>query len=202
MRLSSLLWLGGALGAVAVAHTHPEATSIVVIDAALVSFGVGYALGATGQQTAQTEAQPVARTIPNLSEAPNGFEPIRDLSYEYKTDTVKERDPRLKQWAYAVAYNNAPMTQKKWAGRKRLFSRPEYERWINCLTERQVTTFVNPLDPSRGYKPNGAAGWMTIKNIADGREYIPLPVAVLSQEQMRYVSARMRERYAVGEGND
>jgi hypothetical protein len=39
-----------------------------------------------------------------------------------------------------------------------------------------------------------------IKDIADTRVYIPLPSAVLSEEQIRFVSARMREAPPVGEG--
>jgi hypothetical protein len=122
--------------------------------------------------------------------------------YQQDLAQVKQRDSRLQQWAYAVAYNNAPMTQKKWCGGKRLFSKPEYERWISCLLEKQVLTFANPKNPAGGYKPNGAQGWQTIKSIADNKTYIPLPAAVLSQEQVRFVSARLRERSAVGEGRE
>jgi hypothetical protein len=137
--------------------------------------------------------QPVERKFINLSE---------DRAYAQETTQVKQRDPRLQQWAYAVAYNNAPMTQKKWCGGKRLFSKPEYERWIACLLEKGVITFANPKNPAGGYKPNGAEGWSTIKNIADMRTYIPLPTAILSQEQIRFVSARMRATPPAGEGMD
>jgi hypothetical protein len=143
-----------------------------------------------------------ARRIPNLNETPNGFQPIGNLTYETAVKSVKleKRDPRIVQWAYAVAYNNAPMKQTKWCGGKRLFSKPEYGRWIACLLEKEIITFANPKNPAGGYKPNGARGWQKIKDIADTRAYIPLPAATMTEAGARFVSARVREGLRVGEG--
>ena len=146
-----------------------------------------------------------APDLNKAAETPSGWIPLRHgVKLEYTTVSVREKklDPRLKQWAFAVAYNNAPITQKKWGGRKRLFSRPEYERWMAELLKREIVTFVNPRDPSRGYRPNGVNGWKKIRDIANGKDYIPLPAATLSEAGVRYVSARMRERSGVGQGRD
>jgi hypothetical protein len=201
------LFTGFAVGNV-LPISDPKTDSIAfVAGGALILLGW---VGVTRLDSApgvEVEPAPVVeRRIPNLNDAPkapNGFMSLRELNYNetaVKSVKLQQRDPRLIQWAYAVAYNNAPMVQKKWCGGKRLFSKPEYERWIACLLDKKIITFVNPKNPAGGYKPNGAMGWRMIKDIADTRVYIPLPSAVLSEEQIRFVSARMREAPPVGEG--
>lgn len=195
---------GFAVGNVLPVSDHATDTYAFVAGGALILLGW---VGVSRQNEAPgVEVEPVVeRHIPNLNDAPpvsNGFVRLTDAVYPstVKAEKLQQRDPRLIQWAYAVAYNNAPMTQKKWCGGKRLFSKPEYERWIACLLDKKILTFANPKNPAGGYKPNGALGWRMIKDIADTRVYIPLPSAVLSEEQIRFVSARMREASAVGEG--
>jgi hypothetical protein len=198
------LFTGFAVGNV-LPISDPKTDSI-----AFVAGGALILLGWVGvtrlDSTPGVEVEPapvVERRIPNLNDAPNGFMSLRELNYNetaVKSVKLQQRDPRLIQWAYAVAYNNAPMKQTKWCGGKRLFSKPEYERWIACLLDKKIITFANPKNPAGGYKPNGAMGWRMIKDIADTRVYIPLPSAVLSEEQIRFVSARMREAPPVGEG--
>jgi hypothetical protein len=185
--------------------SDPKTDSVAfAVGLLLVSVGVaGVTRQEKGEPTGVELVQTEPRRIPNLNAAPNGFTPLRDLTYESAVKSVKleKRDPRLQQWAYAVAYNNAKMTQTKWCGGKRLFSKPEYERWIACLLDKEIITFANPKNPAGGYRPNGAKGWQAIKQIADGTLYVPLPSAVLSQEQIRFVSARMRDGLSVGEGS-
>jgi hypothetical protein len=127
--------------------------------------------------------------------------PIKVDGLVYASDTirVKERDPRIIQWAYAVTYENSPLTQSKWAGRKRLFSKPEYVRWIGGLLKDKIVVPVNLKSHSSTYRPNGAQGRKTIKDLADGRIYIPLPVANLTELDTQFLSARMREPVSVGE---
>jgi hypothetical protein len=207
------LTLGATLTGFAVGNvlpiSDPKTDSIAfVAGGALILLGW---VGVTRLDSApgvEVEPAPVVeRRIPNLNDAPkapNGFMSLRELNYNetaVKSVKLQQRDPRLIQWAYAVAYNNAPMKQTKWCGGKRLFSKPEYERWIACLLEKKIITFANPKNPAGGYKPNGAMGWRMIKDIADTRVYIPLPSAVLSEEQIRFVSARMREANSLGQGS-
>jgi hypothetical protein len=178
---------------------------VFVLGMASVGVGVAGVRWQEGRGEPEEVPAPVSepRHIPNSNPAPNEFMSIGNLTYEtaVKTPKMEQKDARLLQWAYAVAYNNAPMTQKKWCGGKRLFSKPEYERWISCLLEKEVIKFANPKNPAGGYRVNGAQGWQTVKKIADGVIYIPLPAAVLTQEQIRFVSARMRDASRVGEGS-
>jgi hypothetical protein len=202
--------VGTAFTGFAVGHAlrpvYDPMTDSILFVAGMALWGAG-ALGVHYQEKrAPVEAPELpaveTRHIPNLNAAPNGFTSLRELkAYEFKTETVKQQDPRLKQWAYAVAYNGAKMTQKKWSGGKRLFSRGEYERWIACLLDNGIIAPENPRNPSGTYKPNGAAGWSEIKKIADGTRYIPLPAAVMSEAGARFVSARVREGNSAGQGS-
>jgi hypothetical protein len=178
----------GATGATAIER---RGETDAETDGVIVDWNTGQILPPNPPRPTESDLNPILRVDGKIHAV-----------YQQDLAQVKQRDSRLQQWAYAVAYNNAPMTQKKWCGGKRLFSKPEYERWISCLLEKQVLTFANPKNPAGGYKPNGAQGWQTIKSIADNKTYIPLPAAVLSQEQVRFVSARLRERSAVGEGRE
>jgi hypothetical protein len=202
------LFTGFAVGNV-LPVSDPKTDSIAfVAGGALILLGW---VGVTRLDSApgvEVEPAPVQeRRIPNLNDAPkapNGFMSLRELNYNetaVKSVKLQQRDPRLIQWAYAVAYNNAEMKQKKWAGGKRLFSRGEYERWIACLLEKRIIVPANPKAANSAYKPNGAAGWQQIKKIADRVDYIPLPSAVMSEEGRRFVSAQARERYSLGQGS-
>jgi hypothetical protein len=200
------MFTGFAVGH-ALRPTYDPMTDSILFVAGMALWGAGIA-GVKYQERGAPVAlpeQPVIeprRVIPNLNDAPVGFTSLRELkAYEYKTETVKQQDPRLIQWAYAVAYKGAKMTQKKWSGGKRLFSRGEYERWIACLLDKGIIAPENPRNPSGTYKPNGAGGWSEIKKIADGTRYIPLPAAVMSEAGARFVSARVREGLRVGEGS-
>jgi hypothetical protein len=165
----------------------------------------GYYLAAAGKIWQEYEAhggKPAENSFAPVPEIQNGFTPLRINTYQSTVDQVKERDPRLAQWAYAVAYNGTSMIQTKWAGRKRLFSKPEYVRWTGELLKREIIVPINPRSGSSTYKPNGAAGWQQIKDIADMRTYIPLPAATFTEKDTHFLRARMREASAVGEGLD
>jgi hypothetical protein len=133
---------------------------------------------------------------PEPEPPPVGFTTIRSIP-ELDTDrvypslavNVEARDPRIKQWAWAVAYSNSPMTQAKWAGGKRPFSKPEYEAWMKSLLERGVVVPKYAKGNQGGFRPNGAAGWQFIKGLADGREYIPLPQVDRSKSEYLWVRA-------------
>ena len=197
-------WVWHNVGGIDGAFTGLALQGAGLMHSAYLMLAAKYEVYFSSRETAGNPVafEPLEKSYSDLNKAPNGFTSLRGNVYQSTVKEVKERDPRLQQWAYAVAYNNAPMTQKKWCGGKRLFSKPEYERWISCLLEKEIIAFVNPKNPVGGYKPNGAAGWQTIKDISDGRDYIPLPAAVLSQEQIRFVSARLRAGVSVGEGMD
>lgn len=123
----------------------------------------------------------------------NGFVSIRNLNtpntLESVAVNVQQRDPRIKQWAMAVTYSKTPMTQSRWAGGGKPFSKPEYAAWTKVLLEREVIALANPKNTKGGYKPNGAKGWQYLKALADGREYLPLPTVDRSKSEHLWLGA-------------
>lgn len=218
MRLSSLLWFGGVAAAVAVGHSAPYLHDIIIADVGLVSLGVGYMLGATGQQARTVEPVTQARSIPNLGDAPNGFEPIRDLNVsEYATvgssdlrENVKQSirdgkqdrklDPRILTWARGVTYDNIPMTQARWCGKGKTFSKTAYVAWIADLIKNRIIIPENLKSDRSTYTPNGGAGRAYIKALADERVYYPFPDVEVSETSTAFLREQMRRREAEGEG--
>lgn len=114
------------------------------------------------------EAQVKPRKIVDLAEKDNVWQ-----SNSIATNLL-QKDMRWQQWAQGVC-NCANLTQAKWAGGGRLFSRPEYEK--------QMKEFIVDLilkKPAKGWnkspRVNGLEGWRYIRDLADGRKFIPLPM--------------------------
>lgn len=85
-----------------------------------------------------------------------------------------QKDKRWQTFGVAVI-NNRPMTQASWTGRGKFFSKTEFVKQMNAwLTDAVVVPKKGK--GNSGYRPNGAAGWMYFKDLADGRKFIPLPM--------------------------
>jgi hypothetical protein len=139
----------------------------------------------TPQKPPELEAEPVP--------AVDGFTPMRRswrdrlvLTPKHKNRNVFEnvvvqpaeirKDQRWQAWAQAVLYNKTSMSQSKWTGKGRMFSKTEYApRLSEWLNDGYIAT-VNPRDANQGYKIAGARGRDFLQGLATGREYIPLPV--------------------------
>lgn len=132
------------------------------------------------------------KTYTNLNEPEleNGFVRLSNV-HEAVTVQVRERDPRVQQLCYAVTYNGTPLTQRKWAGKSNLFSKPEFVRWMAARLQEGYVRPINPKDPKSSYKPNGAQGWKKFKDVADGRDYLPLPTANLDERDTQFLRAKM-----------
>lgn len=87
---------------------------------------------------------------------------------------VHQADKRWQQFGYAVI-NGQPMTQSKWTGKGRPFSRPEFEKQIKKWLIDLVIVHKKIKGKNAGYHPNGSEGWRYFKALADGRVLIPLP---------------------------
>lgn len=83
-----------------------------------------------------------------------------------------QKDQRWQQFGYAIV-NGQRMTQTKWTGKGRPFSKTEFVKRIKSWLEDEVIA-QNKGDSS--YHPNGAIGWQYFKDLADGRKFIPLPM--------------------------
>lgn len=123
-------------------------------------------------------------THPQLEEVVNDFAPapkqkLIDLSYKDNkwqgvAVSVAQRDPRWQHFGVAII-NGQPMTQSKWTGKGRPFSRPEFEKQIKKWAADLVIVHEKVKGRASSYKPNGAGGWSYFKALADGRAYLPLP---------------------------
>jgi hypothetical protein len=114
----------------------------------------------------EAKNQAPERKIPNLG------------SVEYNFQTVKanliQRDERWQQFGMAVV-NGMPMTQSKWTGKGRPFSKPEFSGQMNTWLHDQIVKPKNRKGNSEGFTPKGERGWKYFKGLADGREWISLP---------------------------
>lgn len=108
-----------------------------------------------------------------------------------KQENLQVLDPRIQQWAWAVTYENTPMTQSKWCGKKRLFSKPAYVAFIFDMLKDNYVAVINPKDPKSSYKANGAAGREYIKSLADRRAYRPFPTLEKSETDTQFLRAQM-----------
>lgn len=114
------------------------------------------------------QIKPESRKIVDLAEKDNVWQ-----SNSIATNLL-QKDKRWQQWAQGVC-NCANLTQAKWAGGGRLFSKPEYQK--------QMKRFIVDLilkKPAKGWnkspRVNGLEGWRYIRDLADGRKFIPLPM--------------------------
>ena len=139
---------------------------------------------------------------PARTETPVGYTRIGELAYEQtvKKVDVQETDKRIIQWAYGVTYWNTPMTQSKWCGKGKPFSKPVYVALIYDLLEAGHITIKDWKNPKSSYKPNGAGGRKFIKDLADGRAYIPLPTRHKTETDVQFLREQLRRRSNVGQG--
>lgn len=150
----------------------------------------------------EVEPVPAPRVIPNLNAVlGNGFEPIREYESAVKTVAVKELDPRIKQWAWAVTYENTSMVQTKWCGRKKPFSKPGYVAFIFEMLRDGYITLIDPKDPKSSYRPNGRKGREYIRDLAVGREFRPFPTLDKSDTDIQFLRAQVRRADFVGQGS-
>jgi hypothetical protein len=153
----------------------------------------------------EVEPAPVVeRRIPNLNDAPNGFMSLRDVNaYQstVKAVTVKVLDPRIKQWAWAVTYENTSMVQSKWCGRKRPFSKPAYVAFIADMLKDDYLTLIDPNKEKSSYKPKGRRGREYIRDLATGHAYRPFPTLTLDERSTHFLRAQVRKADSLGQGS-
>jgi hypothetical protein len=184
-----------------------------MLDTALALVGVAaWGIGIAGVKHTDKPAPelpepgPVVmpRSVPNLNESDkaNGWVDLRERVYPQtvKHEVLNVLDPRIKQWAWAVTYENTAMTQQKWCGRKKLFSKPLYVAFIAELLKEQYVTVIDAKDPKSSYKPNGRRGREYIRDLAIGRAFRPLPTRLLTERDTHFLRERMRRRTTEGEG--
>lgn len=119
-----------------------------------------------GGEPKQIEAEVAPRKIVDLNEKNNVWQNV--------ALNVNQRDPRWQQFGVAVI-NGQPMTQSKWTGKGRPFSRPEFEKQIKKWLADVVIVHKKIKGKASSYRPNGAEGWQYFKALADGRAWLPLP---------------------------
>lgn len=110
------------------------------------------------------EAVPTPRKVIDLNEKDNIWQQSVEVN-------LHQPDKRWQQFGYAIC-NGQPMTQSKWTGKGRPFSKPEFVPVINGWLEKQI---VKKSKGNASPVPNGSQGWQYFKDLADGRKYIPLP---------------------------
>jgi hypothetical protein len=178
---------------------------VFVLGMASVGVGVAGVRWQEGRGEPEEVPAPVSepRHIPNSNPAPNEFMSIGNPVYEtaVKTPTIKELDPRIKQWAWAVTYENTAMTQAKWCGRKKPFSKPGYVAFMFEMLRDGYITLIDPKDPKSSYKPNGRKGREYIRDLAIGREFRPFPTLDKSETDIQFLRAGLRRADFVGQGS-
>ena len=107
----------------------------------------------------------------NMVRTPKGI-----VTNQYTADAayLPVPDLRWRDWATAIV-NGQPMTQSRWTGRNKKFSKPEYSAQLNAWLKENKLTFENPKNKSDGFKPNRAEGWRYFNDLATGKEIVPLP---------------------------
>lgn len=127
------------------------------------------------------DGKPLGKIVPIATE--------RIFPSEHVAVNLHKRDPRVREWATAVLYGKEPLTQKRWAGGKKKFSKPEYEAWIHLLLEKGVIVPKYSRGNNGGFVVNRASGREYLKSLADGREYLPLPQVDRSKSEHLWVRA-------------
>jgi hypothetical protein len=178
---------------------------VFVLGMASVGVGVAGVRWQEGRGEPEEVSAPVSepRRVPNLNPAPNGFESIGNPVYESAVRTVKAKeklDPRIKQWAWAVTYENTPMTQAKWCGKGKPFSKPAYVAFIYGMLRDKHITVINLKDPKSSYKPSGRQGREYIRDLAIGRTFRPFPTLDKSETDLQFLRAGLRRQFTEGEG--
>lgn len=153
LALASWIWFNGAI------------LNVWMAGAGLLAWLVELERAKDYQLPAPTE-EPKPRKLIDLS--------YKDNKWQNVSVNIKQRDLRWQQFGVAVI-NGQPMTQSKWTGKGRPFSRPEFEKQIKKWAADLVIVHEKVKGRASSYKPNGAEGWRYFKALADGRATLPLP---------------------------
>jgi hypothetical protein len=201
------MFTGFAVGH-ALRPTYDPMTDSILFVAGMTLWGAGIAGIRYQEKSAPVEAPELptveTRHIPNLNAAPNGFTSLRELNvseYAVPTVTAKVLDPRIKQWAWAVTYENTSMVQTKWCGKKRPFSKPAY---VAFIAEMLRDGYLAPIDPNKeksSYKPAGRKGREYIRDLAIGRAFRPFPTLTLDERSTHFLRAQLRKADSAGQGS-
>lgn len=124
------------------------------------------------------------QSTPASSPPPDGLEPLRMRAQfpkvhinQYSTvhANLLQPDKRWQDFAYDVVVYRTPMTQAKWTGRNRPFSRGEFSTQMNQWLTGQIIKPKNLKNLRDGFIPRGGRGHEYFCALARGEEWIPLP---------------------------
>jgi hypothetical protein len=112
--------------------------------------------------------EPEARRIPNLGE------PVVMHATSIGLNLV-QKDLRWQQFCNAVLVHKTPMTQSKWTGKGRLFSKPEFSAKMGEWEQKKIIKLANPKNRNNGFALNGGEGRRYFSDVANGKKWIALP---------------------------
>jgi hypothetical protein len=112
--------------------------------------------------------EPEPRRIPNLGE------PVVMHSTSVSLNLV-QKDLRWQQFCNAVLVHKTPMTQSKWTGKGRLFSKPEFAAQLGEWEQKRIIKLANPKNRRDGFTLSGGEGRRYFSDVANGKKWIPLP---------------------------
>jgi hypothetical protein len=112
--------------------------------------------------------EPEPRRIPNLGE------PVIMHSTSVSLNLV-QKDLRWQQFCSAVLVHKTPMTQSKWTGKGRLFSKPEFSAKMSEWEQKKIIKLANPKNRNSGFTLSGGEGRRYFSDVANGKKWIPLP---------------------------
>jgi hypothetical protein len=112
--------------------------------------------------------EPEPRRIPNLGE------PVIMHSTSVSLNLV-QKDLRWQQFCNAVLVHKTPMTQSKWTGKGRLFSKPEFAAQLGEWEQKRIIKLANPKNRRDGFTLSGGEGRRYFSDVANGKKWIALP---------------------------
>jgi hypothetical protein len=112
--------------------------------------------------------EPEPRRIPNLGE------PVIMHSTSVSLNLV-QKDLRWQQFCNAVLVHKTPMTQSKWTGKGRLFSKPEFSAKMGEWEQKRIIKLANPKNRRDGFTLSGGEGRRYFSDVANGKKWIALP---------------------------
>jgi hypothetical protein len=112
--------------------------------------------------------EPEPRRIPNLGE------PVIMHSTSVSLNLV-QKDLRWQQFCNAVLVHKTPMTQSKWTGKGRLFSKPEFSAKMSEWEQKKIIKLANPKNRNSGFTLSGGEGRRYFSDVANGKKWIALP---------------------------
>jgi hypothetical protein len=86
-----------------------------------------------------------------------------------------QKDLRWQQFCNAVLVHKTPMTQSKWTGKGRLFSKPEFSAKMSEWEQKKIIKLANPKNRNSGFTLSGGEGRRYFSDVANGKKWIPLP---------------------------